>query len=383
MNYDKIIVNLFLNKETGRSKYILKKIDSYPNIKNYILNRYNNAESAKEILDRMRFHIEIIPGCKVCGRHTKYKGIKEGYPYWLPYCSCKCAQISQSTRDKYVDTCLSRYGVNNTMKTEKVKENMRKALLSKYGVTSVAKLESVQEKIKETNIEKYGYASHLSNKKIRNKIKETCKKKYGVDSPLASKEILNKIYENNEKLYGVKYNPQIGYVKEKIKISTNKLQSKNKRKETCKRKYGVESISMLEEVKQKKLNTMLHNNTINYSAPEEELYLYIKEKFPDVKRQYRDKNRYPFNCDFYIPSLDLFIELNAHWTHAKHEFNTNIKEDLDKLNKWKSKKTKYFENAIKTWTVRDPLKRKTAKENNLNFKEVWSLEEGKSYIDSL
>lgn len=383
MNYDEIIVNLFINKETGRSKYILKKIDSYPNIKNYILNRYKEEGSIKEILDRMRFHIDTLPVCKVCKRNTKYKGIKEGYPYWLPYCSCKCAQLSQSTRDKYVNTCLSKYGVDNTMKTKKVKENMRKALLSKYGVTSVAKLESVQEKIKETNIEKYGHASHLSNRNIRNKIKETCKKRYGVDSPLASKEILNRIYENNEKLYGVKYNAQIEYVKEKIRISTNKPQSKNKRKETCKKKYGVESVSMLEEIKQKKLDTMLSHNTVNYSAPEEALYLYIKEKFPDVKRQYRDRKRYPFNCDFYIPSLDLFIELNAHWTHAGHPFNVNRKEDLDKLSKWKSKKSKYFENAIKTWTIRDPLKRETAKEHDLNFKEIWSLEEGKSYIDNL
>ena len=27
-------------------------------------------------------------------------------------------------------------------------------------------------------------------------------------------------------------------------------------------------------------------------------------------------DRYPFACDFYISSLDLFIECNYHWTHG-------------------------------------------------------------------
>lgn len=35
----------------------------------------------------------------------------------------------------------------------------------------------------------------------------------------------------------------------------------------------------------------------------------------DVVRQYRDP-RYPFFCDFYVRSLDLFVECNFHWTHG-------------------------------------------------------------------
>lgn len=38
---------------------------------------------------------------------------------------------------------------------------------------------------------------------------------------------------------------------------------------------------------------------------------------------------------------------------------------------------------IDCWTKRDPYKRKYAIENNLNFKEVWSLKEGKEFIDKL
>lgn len=50
----------------------------------------------------------------------------------------------------------------------------------------------------------------------------------------------------------------------------------------------------------------------------------------DIIRQYSD-NRYPFCCDFYLKSLDLFIELNFHWTHGGHPFDENSQADQEKL----------------------------------------------------
>lgn len=44
---------------------------------------------------------------------------------------------------------------------------------------------------------------------------------------------------------------------------------------------------------------------------------------------------------------------------------------------------KYYFNAIKTWIERDPYKRLIAKQNNLHFKEVWTLDEGKKFIGKL
>ena len=38
---------------------------------------------------------------------------------------------------------------------------------------------------------------------------------------------------------------------------------------------------------------------------------------------------------------------------------------------------------IEGWTIYDVNKRETAKRNNLNFYEFWSLEEGKKFIDFL
>ena len=59
--------------------------------------------------------------------------------------------------------------------------------------------------------------------------------------------------------------------------------------------------------------------------------------------------------------LDLYIEIQGSWTHGKHAFNENNQDDIDKLNLWKSKNTKFYDNAIYTWTELDVKKRNIAK----------------------
>lgn len=62
--------------------------------------------------------------------------------------------------------------------------------------------------------------------------------------------------------------------------------------------------------------------------------------------------------DFYVPSLDLFIELNAHPSHGKAPYklgeNTNI------TGSW-----------LDTYVRRDPEKLKIAKKNKLNYIMVY------------
>lgn len=116
--------------------------------------------------------------------------------------------------------------------------------------------------------------------------------------------------------------------------------------------------------------TRKKNGTFNSSSQEEEYYIKLCDIFgdEDVVPQYTD-DRYPFNCDFYVKSLDLFIELNFHWTHGNKPFDSNDEDCLRKLTLWeeKSKSSKYFVNAIKVWTVRDVEKVNIAHGNNLNL----------------
>ena len=84
--------------------------------------------------------------------------------------------------------------------------------------------------------------------------------------------------------------------------------------------------------------------TINTSQVEKEYLKQLRKiyGYPDVMTQYKSE-KYPFRCDFYIRSLDLYIELNVHWTHGGMPYDKNNPECQKKLELWKEKaKTSKF-----------------------------------------
>ena len=158
--------------------------------------------------------------------------------------------------------------------------------------------------------------------------------------------------------------------------SNNDARRKNASDVMRERQTGKKlSPEELETFLSKTYETREKNGTFNTSSKEEEYYEMLCSKFgtDDVKRQYRDKCRYPFRCDFYIVSKDLFIECNFHWTHGGRPFDPEDIYCVEKLNDWveKSKTSKYFSVAIETWTQRDVAKMNVAKKNNLNYLVVY------------
>lgn len=118
------------------------------------------------------------------------------------------------------------------------------------------------------------------------------------------------------------------------------------------------------------LKTRLKNHTINSSKPEKDFYNYLISKYgnENVKTQYKN-DQYPFPCDFYICSIDTYVELNLYWGHGPKPFDKQDAVCLDILDKWinKSQNSHAYKSAIETWIIRDPLKIKTAKDNNLKY----------------
>lgn len=159
------------------------------------------------------------------------------------------------------------------------------------------------------------------------------------------------------------------------KISKSKLGhsvSQETKDKISKTKQGVRlPKEKLKQKTEKQYLTRKKNNTFNNSSIEENLYKELLNKYQGktIYRQYKDKVRYPYYCDFYIVEDDLFIELNAHWSHGGHPFDPSNKEDIEKLKEWqeKAKVSQFYKNAIETWTIRDVAKQKCAKENNLNY----------------
>lgn len=136
------------------------------------------------------------------------------------------------------------------------------------------------------------------------------------------------------------------------------------------------------------LGKELKDYDLTTSASIEEIFKnflieYIGEN--NFRYQYRDKLRYPFLCDFYIPKLDLFIELNHFKSHNGHLFDKNNEDDINTLQllQEKAKTSKFYENMINVWTIKDPLKFETAKKNNLNYIVSYNISEMYNIIEEL
>ena len=278
---DDYILNKFLDKNGNPNRRKLRLSFLSKDEYEYLIKRFTVFDILSEVVYRIKYKIEELPKCPVCGKEIHYK--KESRPF-SKYCSNKCKNICHEHNEKIKQTCLERYGESSALKV----------------------------------------------KKFRQKAKQTCLERYGVDN--------------------------YGKTREHILATHSK------------------------EVNEKRNNTKRNNGTFNSSKPENLSYKLLKEKFDDVIYQYKSEV-YPFICDFYIPSLKMYIECNYHWTHGFRPFSEKDNECIKLLNKWKEGNTKYYNNAITTWTVRDVQKRKVANENNLNYKEFWNINELKNFID--
>lgn len=130
--------------------------------------------------------------------------------------------------------------------------------------------------------------------------------------------------------------------------------------------------------------TKKKNGSYRISKPEQKMYSLLVDKFGvnDVFSQYKCE-RYPFVCDFYIKSLDLFIELNAFWTHGRHWFNSCNSDDLKEVQRIKEQiqlGKRLYNSYLHTWTVSDVKKRNIAKQNGLNYLVFWDNDLSDFYV---
>ena len=345
---DEYIIKEFINnqKHIKSCKCGNKWLQSHQDIYNYLINRYKDSKSISETIYRIYNNIEHRPVCEYCGGEVKYLFFTNGF---RRFCSDACIQNSPAVQEKRANTCMERVGVDNAAKSEKIIQQIREINIKRYGVPVTTQNNIVKNKVKQTCIEKYGVDNPAKSEKVIQQIKETNIKRYGCTCVLQNKEILNNIHQ------------------------------------TCIAKYGVESYSQTDEYKQKQSKLMSSkemqerrniiqkkHHTFNSSKIEQQFKEYLEQNYlNDFEYQYRSE-LYPFNCDFYVKSLDLYIEIQGSWTHGKHPYDENNQEDIDKLNLWKSKNTKYYNVAIKVWTELDVRKRNIAKENKLNYLEIFS-----------
>lgn len=260
--------------------------------------------------------------------------------------------LSYNNSEKRKQTNLDRYGVENVSQSAELNKNKvektKKTNLDRYGFESASQNDEVKKKNRDTFLRNHpGYSSVsqlpgvgdkissvASSDEVKNKKMQTFRDKYGVDYGLQNKAIMQKKLDTTLKRYGTPYYPN----------------------------------------KEKEYQTKKKNNSFNTSNPENNIYTDLCSQYGEdnVIRQYRD-DRYPFSCDFYIPSEDLFIEYNGNWTPGGHPFDKLNLDDISKLEDWeyRSSEHPYYRNAIYTWTVLDVRKQQTAKQNNLNYVVIY------------
>ena len=398
--HDSLIIKILIKNDKILTNSI-RKINKgkYTNILEYLNSRYDDSDCMTETTRRIEYKLEERPVCKWCGGHVSFNGYHKGSMHYSACCCSSCHV--KYTKDKRFETNIKKYGRKNFGSAEKVKEYW----INNYGVDNPAKTDFVKKKMRETNLRKYGFNCSSKSEIVKEKSKQTCLKRYGVEYTGQIKEAKEKSKKTCLEKYGSEYyigskdclEKTIEFSKQNYNVDwfTKSKEIKNKAKETMLRRYGVEYSMQIPknkeymsylmssyEMQERRYNTMKRNHTFNSSSTEEELFLYIKSRFPTVVRQYKDKNRYPYFCDFYIPELDYFIELQGYYTHGKHPFNPNSNEDLQLIEYYKKK---YGEDCqpITIWSIKDVEKRDCAKRNHLNFKEVWSLEDGKNFVNDL
>jgi hypothetical protein len=217
------------------------------------------------------------------------------------------------------------------------------------------------------------YDGHCSrNKEVQQKRKATCLARYRTDSYFKTDEFKQKAKQTNLAKYGVEHASQAAEVRAK-------------QQNTLQERYGVDNPFKSKEIMStvdkkarlaKSVQTKRNNQTFTKSASEEAFYEELLKYFcyDDIYRQYSD-NRYPFRCDFYIKSLDLFIEVNLHWTHYTHPFDPTKSEDLNQLEIFRLKNTKGYDKLIEVWTIRDPEKQKAATASKINYRVLYNKQD--------
>ena len=228
---------------------------------------------------------EITDGiCKKCQNETLYADLSHGYNL---YCSKKCAKNSFEVQQKERETNLRKYGYEYAWRNKEKRNNVQvkseKTKKQRYGSETY----NNQEKLKETNLKKYGVTCSLNSEESIKKKKETWIKNLGVDNPTQNKEVHNKQQLSAFKLKHYK-NTNIYY----------------------RGSYELDFLNIFYN----KYHDIQNGPTIRY---------------------YLDNKNRVYYPDFYIPSLNLIIEIKSSYYYKLYKNKVIAKQKATIKNNFK------------------------------------------------
>ena len=384
-------------KQMLEAKGRKRDVDVIPKYK-YLFDWINEIlpECAKHISTKEKCYwilhgIDDFLKCKVCGKQLNQSSFLNVIHGYRLYCSHTCATQSDSF-SKHISEAQKKCIINDPLHYVKKAEKSKTTRMQRYGTyTSDEAKAKVKATIDRHIEENPNYYEDIEQKRKQTKIRN------GHDPN----------WHNEEQMIKTRYIKHDGKWEDEQTLTNRKIHAIEKygvddanksdivklhKKQAFQKKYG-ENVTTLfqtswfkqhmidinEQRKQKEFETKRKNKSFNVSKQEDSCYHMLHFIYPHIIRQYRS-DIYPFACDFYDPNSDTYFEFNGSWTHGGHWFDENNEEDLKRLEFMKSKQTKYYGNAIETWTVRDVKKRKIAEENHLNYIVFWNLKEVQKYV---
>ena len=210
------------------------------------------------------------------------KGISEPY-----YCvSCKGIKSKK--------TSVEKYGVDNPMKSDSVKEILKNSLLEKYGVDHYSKTDDYKEKYKITCLEKYGVDNASKSDVVKKLISELKFKELNSIDKFRNiisneYEIIsysnNRVFSMNHKRCGLDFEIFIGTFNDRNRNGNI----------ICTKCNKVEPMSSGREIE---LQNFLTDNDIEF----------VSNSYSIIS---------PLSLDIYIPELKLAIEFNGVYWHSE------------------------------------------------------------------
>ena len=370
---DKILINSKTPWQFNQNKLLFKEINiKYKNtFKNvmeivYLIKNYNNLEN---------LHIFCY-----CGNKNNFGNIYNGY---AKYCSNKCMANNKQYQEKIKNVRLNNVDENGLNSYQRAIKKGKITKKEKYGNenynNSKKMINTKRNKIDENGLNGFqrGYLTKKNTidenglnllQKISIKIKNTRLNdvdKNGLNSyQRAARKTVNtmKCIINEDGFNGLQVAARKAVKTKKNNIDENGLngiqRAAIKGVQTAKNNIDENGLNSLQRAAIKNIQTKKKNNSFNKSIQEEQVYQLLLQKFNknDIIRQYRS-TLYPFNCDFYIKSLDLYIEYHGTWTHGNKPFKHSV-EDLEKLKRLKNK-------------------------NKLNYKIFYNIEQFKNWFGKI
>ena len=207
----------------------------------------------------------------------------------------KYGDENYNNRNKSLNTCMEKYGVENPSQLESIKKKKCKTSMKNYGVEYPSKLNSMKNKSKQTCMKKYGVDSYSKTKEFNEKCKNTCLEQYGVIHYSMTDECKRKTIKTNLKKYGVKYPLQ------NINIFT-------KQQKTSYKFHKYENLSYQSNYEKDFLNCYFNRISLSKVSP--------------IPYFYENKKKY-YYPDFYYKPLNLIIEIKSNYTYNK-ELDKNL-----------------------------------------------------------